>query len=304
MAKKAPAHLVLQYGVTTGVTYLDLARDLSAINRRLYKQGMQYAVSHIDFEFNENADAVPFTVMTAAVAGDTWVVHNAWKKGKAHWDAQQRRTRRLIGASAKPTWEDFKVYLDDAHQTTGNLPVVAGDGNVVGQGEWEYSRLLYEIDNNTVYEPLLHLIGGDVSTSHAGLILAYQQSRATVQAQDPDLPGEYSTNLYALMAADQDAVADEVADNMEFSNDEPPYDQNDYPGNDTNCDAPWVVSSVRCNSIASGRIGSFVAQNGLVKLFFGGVAPDGSATPANTTYAYVHLAPGGYQGVAAIPMGQ
>jgi len=91
---------------------------------------------------------------------------------------------------------------------------------------------------------------------------------------------------------------------MEDENDQPPYDHDDYPGTDANCDAPWVVGIARCSTGLTGRIGPFVAQNGLVRLAFSGVQPDGSAAAANTTYAFVHLAPGGYQGVAAIPMGQ
>ena len=298
-----PCQRVLPYLLANGVNYIDLASDLSKVNRRLYRQGMQYAVSKIDFHYHDNPDTIPAIQLCAGVAGDTWVVHNAWTKAKAHWIAQQRRARRLIGQSAKPKWEDFKVYLDDAHRAAGTLAALAGDGGAVGAGEWDYSKIITEADDASVIEWYLHLIGGDLS-GDKGLILAYQESRATVQSTDPELPAEYSNNLYSAMAQDQDAVSDEVAQNMEDENDEPPYDLDDYPGTDTNSDSVWPAQCGRAAQSLAGRLDPFVVQSGLLSLTLLGIQPDGSNGNAGATYAYVHLAPGGYQGVAAIPMGQ
>jgi len=192
-----PAQTVLTYTVPAGVSYIDIAKGLSQVNRRAYRQGMEYAVGKITFAYLANPQAVSNVSLTVGTAGNTWVVHNAWKKAYAHWIAQQRNARRLIGQSAKPTWEDFKVYLDDAHRAGTSLGVLAGDGGAVGTGEWDYSRLIWEEDDNSIDRPYLHLIGGDVSTTDWGLILGYQQSRATVQPEDPELPAEFSTNMYA-----------------------------------------------------------------------------------------------------------
>jgi len=166
--------------------------------------------------------------------------------------------------------------------------------------------LVWEADDASVDEPYLHLIGGDVSTTDWGLILGYQESRATVQAEDPDLPAEYSSNMYALMGQDVDAVADEVAQNMEDTNDEPPYDQDDYPGSDTNSDSPWMQDfAIASTSVPLGVVPGFVAQCGLLKLYLGAhLVADGSADTAPPTLIQVHLVPGSYKGVAALPMGQ
>jgi len=302
-----PAQTVLSYTVPNGSSYIDLAEGLSQVNRRAYRQGMEYAVGKVTFVFEGNPQQILNVQLSCFTAGDTWTVHNAWKKAYAHWIAQQRRARRLIGQSAKPTWEDFKVYLDDAHRAGTSLGVLAGDGGAVGTGEWDYSKLLYEVDNNTVYEPYLHLIGGDVSSTDVSLILAYQESRATVQSPDPDLPADYSHGtIYSDMATDQDLVADEVAQNMEDENDEPPYDQDDYPGNDTNSDAPWVQDfGIASSTLPSGVVPGFVAQCGLIRLqLLGHDVADGAAGTAPSTTVQVHLVPGGYKGVAAFPMGQ
>jgi len=305
-----PAQTVLTYEVPNGDSYIDIAEGLSKVNRRAYRQGMEYAVGKVSFGYAANPAATLNVVLTCNTAGNTWVVHNAWKKAYAHWIAQQRRARRLIGQSAKPTWEDFKVFLDDAHRAGTSSSVLAGDGGPVGTGEWDYSRLVWEADDNSIDEVYLHLIGGNIGSSPNetdwGLILNYQESRATVQPEDPDLPDEYSNNMYAKLATDENVVADEVAENMEDENDEPPYDQDDYPGSDTNSDAPWLQDfAVATVAQASATVPGFVAQCGLIKFsLIAHNVSNGGVDTAPTTLVMVHLVPGNYKGVAALPMGQ
>ncbi len=303
-----PAQTVLSYYVGNGNSYIDIAEDLSKVNRRAYRQGMEYAVGKVTFGYQANPQAILNVQLNAYTAGDTWVVHNAWKKGFAHWVAQQRNARRLIGQSAKPTWEDFKVYLDDAHRAGTSNDVLAGDEQAVQSGEWDYSRLIWEADDNSIDEVYLHLIGGDVATPATdwGLILGYQQSRATVQAEDPDLPAEYSLNMYTRLANDEILAMDEVANNMEDENDQPPYDQDDYPGTDANSDAPWLQEfGVAAPGQPMATLPGFVAQCGLVKFNLTAHAvADGSVTTGVTSLVQVHLMPGSYKGVAALPMGQ
>lgn len=301
-----PAQLNLSYSLADGNSYIDLFGDLSKINRRLYKQGKVLAISGISFGYAPSGVAPDVVVMGAFTAGDTWVVQNAWMKAKFHWTSQQRRARKLIGLSAKPTWEDFKVYLDDTHRGGTIGTVLAGDGAAVSSGEWDYSKFVWENDDNTIEEPYAHLIGGDVGAiSDVGLILAYQESRSTVQSPDPDLPADYSNNLYAHMAADLDDVADEVAQNMEDDNDEPPYDQDDYPGSDTNSDAPWL-QQIGVASIGQplGRVPGFQAECGLVMIQLAGHNADGTTAVVPPSLVTFHLMPGNYQGVLAENMGQ
>jgi len=300
-----PAQTVLTYEVSDGFSYIDLAEGLSQVNRRAYRQGMEYAVGKVTFGYTHDPQAVMNVALFCATAGNTWVVHNAWKKAYAYWIAQQRRARRLIGQSAKPTWEDFKVYIDDAHRAGNSLDVKAGDGASVGAGEWDHSVLHVEAEDHSIQEWYLHIIGGDIGTTDRGLILNYQKSRATVQAEDPELPADYGSNMYADMADDLDDVAKEVASDMEDENDEPPYDHDDYPGSDTNSDAPWLQQFAMATSTLSvGVVPGFVAQCGLVRLTLEARNPVGVATTAPTTLVQVHLVPGSYKGVMAAPMGQ
>jgi len=300
-----PAQTVLSYDVPDGISYIDIAAGLSAVNRRAYRQGLEYAVGKVVFAYSSNPQAIMNVNLACQTAGNTWVVHNAWKKGFAHWVAQQRRARRLIGQSAKPAYEDFKVYLDDAHRAGSTLGVLAGDGGAVQSGEWDYSRLLWEADDNSIDEVYLHLIGGNVSTTDWGLILGYQESRATVEATSPELPAEFNTNMYALMAADEDLVADEVADNMESENDQAPYSYAEYPGADVNSDSPWTQQfAIVSTTLPVGVVPGFVAQCGLIKVGISARDVNGSDAAAPTTGVQVHLVPGSYKGVMAAPMGQ
>ncbi len=300
-----PAHTVLTYQIGNGNSFVDIAEGLSKVNRKLYRQGMEYAVGKVTFGYQANPGQILNVSLGAYTAGNTWTVHNAWKKAYAHWSAQQRTARRLIGQSAKPTWEDFKVYLDDAHRAAGNEVLIDLDGDPVGSGEWDYARLIWEEDDNSIDRVYLHLIGGNVSTTDWGLILGYQQSRATVQAEDPDLPGDYSNNMYAKLAIDENLVADEVASDMEERNDEPPYDHDDYVGNDTNADWPMLQhSGVASGGSPQGHVSGFVAQCGLLRVDLYAVNAQGGEGTAPSTLLNVHLVPGGYKGVLAEPMGQ
>lgn len=298
-----------------GTFYIDLAKDLSAVNRRLYRQGMQYYVEsfeHYNIFANDEVQS-----MACSTAGDTWTVHNAWKKAFAHWKRQQREARKLVGQGTAPTWEDFKIYLDDAHRAGGTgsatgdeLSVLAADGGAVGSGEWIHSKLIYETDDQgTTAESFLHLIGPDVSTTDAGLILNYQKSRVTVQSEDPEVPAEYSANLYAYMARDENEVMDEVANNMEDENDAPPYDLDDYVGNDTNADAPFVQSFSLASPSQPLAVGNgFLAECGLIKIDaarFSVATNAYSGNPDSQIFAFsITVAPGPYKGVMAEPMGQ
>ena len=266
---------------------------------------MEYAVGKITLAYTSNPQSILNVNLACQTAGNTWVVHNAWKKAYAHWVAQQRRARRLIGQSAKPTWEDYKVYLDDAHRSGTSLGVLAGDGGAVGTGEWDHSVLHVEAEDHSVVEWYMHLIGGDISTTDRGLILGYQESRATVQATDPELPAEYGNSMYANLADDLDDVARDVAADMEDENDEPPYDHDDYPGSDTNSDSPWTQDfAIAGAAVPLAVVPGFVAQCGLIKFGLSARASDGGDTTAPTTGVQVHLVPGNYKGVAALPMGQ
>jgi len=293
----------LHYALVNGAQYIDIFRDLSALNRKLIRQGRIAYVTDMEYTIHSGTTGNGGNLIVNALPND-WVTNNAWKKAQAHWLGQQRNTRKMIGQSAKPTWEDFKVYFDAAHRagTTLAVPALSYTGS-----EWIGSQMVYEADNNTIQEWYMHVQGDNVGSTDKGLVLAYQNSRATVQPEDPELPAEYSANMYALMAADENMVADEVAQNMESENDAPPYDPDDYPGNDSN-----IVVGQTCTLLCSPVTSSIYvnphvicAPLGLLRLTHSGIsASDGSAVTAPTAFLSFRIAFGNYKGLAAPAFGQ
>jgi len=81
-----PAQTVLSYDCPDGVSYIDIAEGLSKVNRRAYRQGMEYAVGKIVFAYGANPAAVMNVNLACLTAGNTWVVHNAWKEGVCSLD--------------------------------------------------------------------------------------------------------------------------------------------------------------------------------------------------------------------------
>lgn len=300
-----------------GLSYLDSAQALSMVNRKLFKQGMVYGIESVDF-FYVPTGTLDTVRVTAYTAGDTWSVHNAHVKGHA----LHKEMQALVLAdnpSIAGTWSDFKVYLDKAHAETAgiaNLIPITQDLAPYGQGEWAYTTYVmpqHDVDPATG-EPLpadetsAHLIGPNSGTIGAftsvGLVKAYQESRATVQPEDPSVPAGMSTSFFNLLT-DSGSQEPELADVIESENDRPPYDQNQYPGGAFNAVTPvWTEFSVANEGSPNGLLTSFVAQCGLISFSVEGVNAAGEGVTVPDVFCRVNFMAGSYKGLAAIPMGQ
>ncbi len=305
-----PAQLNLTYVIEQGSSYLDIAQDLSMINRRLYKQGKVYAIAGISFGYNGSASAATVSLV-ASTAGDSWSVQNSHTKGKALWN-QMNRLVLADNPSIEGTWADYKVRLDDHHQAAGNAEVLDGDLTAVLSGEWEYSIYVmpqHEVDPATglplaADEFTSHLVGNDTATSK-GLVKAYASSRASVQEFSPEVPAGFSSSFFNLLT-DTGSQEPELGDVIEDANDQPPYDFDNYPGGFANADAPWLQQfDLATAGHPLGRVPGFQAECGLIKLIMTAYNSDGVEDPSlEEVLITVHLMPGNYQGVLAENMGQ
>lgn len=320
MAKIVPAITSLTYVLSNGVSYIDIARDLSRVNRRLYRQGRNYAVESISVTCN-STNMRQSDVLVGAVysMGNSYAVHNSWKKGFKAWRKQLKKydTGGLSGR-----WSDFKIYLDDTMEDGTINNVVAGDGAAVLSGDWHYSKLVFD-DDGTEREFCMHMIGSSNladtnEESGIGLIHEYARSVPRTSAQEPDVSSEAGDTIYAKILG-TDELTDMILDNIELENDSAPYDRTEYYGGDTNGDAAHIerffsVSPMEFTQIFPGCIAPcgllkfVVEENTLVE---GG---DANATltgksvyessAAQETMVTVRLVPGPYKGVLAPPMGQ
>ena len=129
---KTPAVRYLRYELTNSSTpgtetshYIDLARDLSAINRRLYRQGRAYHVKRISIVSSNTIAGVGVydqTVLpgattqtqnagrfTVSCVPDSWTVRNAWRRGFEMWNKMNKQSTLADNSSLKPKFHDFKI---------------------------------------------------------------------------------------------------------------------------------------------------------------------------------------------------
>lgn len=332
MRKIAPAITDLSFQIPAGGgasgdsrSYIDTARELSKINRRLYEQGRLYAYQGLTFIWRAAAEVAgpPAQTLTTIelnvrTAGNTWITQNAFIKGRALWNEMQDLVLE-DNPSIAGKWHDFKIKLTKTASTNRTLSVLDGAGVDVAPGMWSYSTYVipqHDVDlaDGTPKAPIEVtgvLIGDDGTAAgvldKVSLVKAYQESRATVQPIDPNVPANMSSSFFNLLT-DSGSQEPELADVIEDENDQPPYDADNYPGGDTNANVPTTVAySAISQSEVDGRTSGFIAPCGLLEIEVKGYDQDGVQFPVASMPAIdilLHVAPGTYKGVAAIPMGQ
>jgi hypothetical protein len=303
--KPIPAVRYLRYELTnSGVAgtetshYIDLARDISAINRRLYRQGRAYHVKKVTIVSKNTQNVMAGSEggrVSVSVVPDSWVARGAWKRGFAMWNRQRKEA--VAGSDIQPgTWNDFKVYLSDDMRTGTMLTPLDNGGNSLSINEWNYATLVTPDGTTSSDSFELHMLGDHVGAAGArtsvGLIQSYGDSRTTVDAgQSPNTPAAASDDPLVNIFDDGTHV-DEVIDNIEGENDLPPYSVADYGGGATNMPKPIVVQDT---VLSDGRsvMGGFHAMCGLLEI---------ESTSPNVDDVYsvlVELAPGNYRGISA-----
>jgi len=305
-----PAITSLVYVVTPSsgevTANIDIAKGLSTVNRRLYRQGMNYAVAGVSIGRFDTG----ITKCFLQTAGNTWMVQNAWKKGYALWRAQQREVLEVM-PSIEGKWADFKVTLDDVVTTATLNPRNSTTGGSAGDpvcDEWNLSEYVWD-DDGTEREPNFHLIGATNLASSIGLVQEYHISRARVQISDPAVDSTASDSIYAKSLG-TDEMSDMLVDNVEGENDQPPYDFDEMYGGDTAGDLAPVIDEFSSSMHNSGRSIPFIAPCGLIRVTIISKVNTDPGQPAvliasdEPHTVFVHLAPGGYKGVLAEPMGQ
>ena len=96
----------------TGSFTADLSQMASLINRRFYRQGINWAVAGIKILTNGEGS------VTVKKLPNTWVMSNAWEKSFRAW---QRMNNEALSESesVKPRFLDFKIYADEIHHAAG-----------------------------------------------------------------------------------------------------------------------------------------------------------------------------------------
>jgi hypothetical protein len=311
MAKKTitPAVRHLRYDVVNSAIagtetshYIDLAKDLSALNRRLYRQGRTYHVKKITVVSRDTIAGFPTSPpgpqqnagrISFSTAPNSWVARGAWKRGFQTFNLMNKEATHNLTNDIAGKWADFKIYLSNDHFSGTSLVPIDNGGNSPSSGEWTYSIYISPDGTTSTDGFRIHLLGPTVGTpgaiSTVGLIQSFGATRATVDLDQPNVPGTASDDPL-LNVFDYGTNIDEVIDQLEGNNDNPPYDVVNYTGGATNMVKPLVMVD---GTIADGSttLGGFEALCGLIEI------ESNSPISEDVYSVLVELSAGNYRGI-------
>lgn len=233
--------------------FIDLSQCASILNRRFYRQGINWAVAGFKLVSTPGQGEVIVYKLP-----NTWVLSNAWTKGFKAW---QKMNREALdeAESVRPKFLDFKIYADEQHHAAGFaanlLPYqyapVAGP---VTAGEWEASKIVVPlttpagaIQPGQVIDRELIAVGANYPGAGASgfdavsLIEGYASSRGLPNVLDPNVPadlddagGSTPENWLTAMFNEGTNVDSNVLDDMSTENNIAPYPfENDGVHTDT-----------------------------------------------------------------------
>jgi len=290
--------------------YIDLGECLSLVNRQAYRQGMVYLVESFTWQ---NSNPSSLNVISLPTS---WTVYNSWKKAKRLWDKMNRQAG--LKRSDYPAYHDYKVFMDVVHyqnwsNITNLLPV---DGSLaafsnVGR-EWIYSQYVTPTGGGSAAaeENACHMLGADSTVNNgnmltdgsSAIIQMYGDTRPTVGATEPALPSDASQS-WATELFDTGETLGDLVNHLEGVNDRPPYAHA--------LDAPEAGDNpIYVGGSESGLTGhrlATVAPIATESVYApGGEVPLGllNINGTNGGKLTINLAPGVYQGIAAMPMGK
>ena len=124
--------------------FLDLSQIASLVNRRFYRQGINWAVSGFKFKSGTTVGTgtAPTTLLMAKLPS-TWIMSNAWNSSFRTWQRMNNEAMEE-SESIRPRFLDFKIYANAAHHQAGfgaNLLPVSAMNTVATPGEWESSKI-------------------------------------------------------------------------------------------------------------------------------------------------------------------
>lgn len=256
MPKIEPSEMTLRFSTPNfnGVRtyFIDLSQVASLVNRRFYRQGLNWGVSGFKV-----LSAAPDTVgaVTISKLPNSWVMSNSWHKSFAIW---QKMNREALDEteSIRPRFLDFKVYADSDHHLAGFGANLLPNSRTTTAlpGEWESSKVsipVGQVSPGQVRDRELIATGanfpgiGDSGLDAVSLIEGYAASRGLPNVLDPNVPDDAASvdgfnpaNWMAAVFNEGTEQTENVLDDMITENNIAPYPfENDgvsidtmYPG--------------------------------------------------------------------------
>ena len=249
--KLEPAVQTITFTVPNGESTVDLSQCASLVNRRFYRQGINWVVAGFRF-FKPGATPATGTGVSISRLPNTWVMANAWEKTFRHWQDLNKRAIEA-GESLPGRFTDFKVFMDATHHTAGkgaNLLPVDSTATAANVGEWEYSKIVFPntAAPGTAVEREIIATGanypgvGASGLNAVSMIEGYAASRALPSITDPNTPADSRSvagggspqNWLGAMDNEGNDQTDKVITDLTTENNLSPYPfENDGTHTDT-----------------------------------------------------------------------
>tara|TARA_Y100001968_G_C19425128_1_gene753905 strand:- start:332 stop:1345 length:1014 start_codon:yes stop_codon:yes gene_type:complete len=293
--------------------YVDIARIMSAINRRLYRQGMVYHVANVQVQDSQGACEFRFGTIP-----NTWYFRKAWHLIFNAWKKQRANLLDVGAPYTKSTgkWSDFKVYINKDHISDVDWPEHKDiENDEANDGEWNYADVSFTKDGTDYQEHAVVMMGphdmgnsitGETTpddTDYDGVVSAIEAMYEVwnrPKTNNPEVPAGFPDSLLHGMnlgAMAADATLDDMMSEIAEENDSAPYNAA-FPGRGSFAADPWVVRETDLDGTGDtmAYVGGFPVPLGLLCI------ETQSGTNGNVVNVTIELAPGEYKGVAATPM--
>ncbi|AXH78585.1 MAG: hypothetical protein [Circular genetic element sp.] len=232
--------------------FLDTSQCASIVNRRFYRQGLNWALAGIKAHtpgWNGSGPAYytrPNGELTLSKLPNTWIMSNSWQKSMRTW-SKMNREALMEAPSVRPRFLDFKIYANDTHHVKGFGANLLPAGFTAG--EWEASKIVVPKTDGTDGVNNFELIAvgpnfpgsGFSSLNAVSLIEGYAASRGLPNVVDPNTPddaadasGATPENWMVAMFNEGNTQDDTVITDMITENNLAPYPfENDGVHTDT-----------------------------------------------------------------------
>jgi hypothetical protein len=297
------------------------------VNRRFYRQGINWAVAGFKFI---TAQPAPGTSLIGQISvsklPNTWVLSNSWEKSFRTW-TRMNESALEESESVRPRFLDFKVYADSTHHSAGfaaNLLPAAFSG-VATPGEWEASKVVVPntagavgaVNNFEIIATGANYPGGGASGLNAvSMIEGYAASRALPNVLDPNAPedafdvnGATPENWMSALFNEGTSQDDVVLTDMVLENNIAPYP---FENDGTAADTMYPGGANQLGGMQLHDITSYGATTiGGTTRIKGGNFPCGlirfdhqvsAASEAHNLVLMIDLVPGPHRGYLCEPM--
>ena len=301
----------------TSTSYVDLSQVASLLNRRFYRQGINWAVSGMKIYSGTSGQ------VTVSKLPETWVMSNSWEKGFRVW---QRMNNEALeeSESIRPRFLDFKIYANAEHHTAGfdaNLLPESYAGSATA-GEWAPSKVhiptaspgYLAADREMIAVGASYPGNGASGYNAVSLIEGYAASRALPNIEDPNTPADMSDadgttpeNWQVALFNDGTQQESDVLTDMALDNNIAPYP---FENDGVNVDTMYPNGA---NQFSGMQLHDFETISnttiGGITRVKGGMFPCGliriDHTPQETTAnvaIQIDLVPGSHRGYLCEPM--